>query len=193
MQYGIYETILTAKNVILTKIFHPKARLIRYPSYFRNAKNISFGRGFTCGYRCRIECIEHDGKLGTITFGTNVKIGDNVHVASASNVTFEDDVLLASNIFISDLDHGSYAGDIQSSPVELPDDRILLSEPVYIGKRAWLGENVVVLKGVTIGEGSIIGANTLVNKDVPKNTIAVGNPMRLIKRFNDDTKKWEKI
>lgn len=56
----------------------------------------------------------------------------------------------------------------------------------------WIGEGVIIMPGVTIGDGSIIGAHSIVNKDVPENTIAAGSPAKIIKHWNDITQKWEK-
>lgn len=64
------------------------------------------------------------------------------------------------------------------------------TKPVVIESNVWLGDNVVVLPGVTIGSGSIIGANSVVSKDVPKNTISVGVPAKVIKEYNFDKEMW---
>lgn len=192
MQYGLYETILTVKNLILTKLFYPNARLIRYPFFLRNGKFVHFGKGFTCGYNCRIESINCNNNYGKIKFGENVKIGDYVHIASASSVTIEDNVLIASHIFISDLDHGKYAGENQTSPSIIPDLREIYSKEVLIKENTWIGENVTILKGVTIGKGCIIGANSLVNKDIPDYSIVAGQPAKILKSYNINTKEWER-
>ena len=60
-----------------------------------------------------------------------------------------------------------------------------ISSPVKIGDKVWIGCNSTILKGVTIGNNSVIGANTLVNKDVPPNCLVVGNPMRIVKEGID--------
>ena len=194
MWYGIYETILNVKNTIITRLFYPNARLLRFPLYIRNRKNMSWGEGFTCGYNCRMECVSISADMcGKISLGKNAKIGNDVHIASASKVEIGDNVLMASHIFISDLDHGNYAGDNQTSPEIAPDIREIYSEPIKIGNNVWLGENVVVLKGVSIGNGCIIGANALVNKDIPDYSIAVGSPAKVIKKYNFESKAWEKI
>ena len=62
---------------------------------------------------------------------------------------------------------------------------------VIIEDNVWLGEFVSVLPGVKIGKGAIIGSNSVVTKDIPANTIAVGSPAKVIKKYNFETKKWE--
>ena len=191
MQYGVYEVKKNIISLIKTKIFHYPARLIRYPVYLRNKKNIIFSKGFTCGYNCRIESIKDKEVCGCIKFGINVKIGDYVHISSAELVEIKSNVLIASHVFISDLDHGKYKGEFQSSPLSIPSERKIYSKPVCIEENVWIGENVTILKGVTIGKGSIIAANTLVNKNVPENCIFAGNPGRVIKVYKEDNQKWE--
>lgn len=61
-----------------------------------------------------------------------------------------------------------------------------LARPITVGDNVWIGADVTVLPGVTIGEGSVIGAKSLVNKDIPANVIAVGNPCRVVRKITED-------
>jgi len=67
------------------------------------------------------------------------------------------------------------------------------SKPVKICENVWLGENAIILPGIEIGKNSVIGAGSVVTKNVPENCIVAGNPARIIKKYNFDNKKWEKI
>ena len=62
--------------------------------------------------------------------------------------------------------------------------------PVHIGKNCWLGAGVIVLPGVTIGDNTVIGAGSVVTKDIPSNVVAVGNPCRVLREINEDDKKY---
>jgi len=67
------------------------------------------------------------------------------------------------------------------------------TKQVVIGKNVWIGFNAVILLGVTIGDNSVIGAGSTVIKDIPPYCVAVGNPARVVKRYNFDTKQWERV
>ena len=101
--------------------------------------------------------------------------------------------MLISKVFISDSNHGSYVGETQSHPDESPVERKFSKKPIEIEDNVWLGEFVSVLQGVRIGKGSIIGSMSVVSRDIPPYCIAVGSPARVIKRFNFQTAKWEKV
>ena len=182
-----------ARCLFFTKFRIPKARIIRLPIDIRGKNGIVFGNGLTTGYGCRLESFSEDGSK-TLFFGNNVQINDYCHINALKSVRIGDNVLIASKVFITDLEHGSYIGDENDSqPNSIVKDRPLSSKPVVIGNNVWIGELCSVLPGVTIGENSIIGANSVVTKSIPANSIAVGNPAKLIKQFNFSTNKWERV
>ena len=88
-----------------------------------------------------------------ITFGSNVEIGDRVHIASVEGVEIGDRCLIASNIYISDHDHGKTN---ISEMRNVPKNRALNSKKVFIGSDCWIGQNVCILKGCKIGKNSVI-------------------------------------
>ena len=154
---------------------------------------MKIGSGFTTGVGCRLEAYpEKDNKV--LVIGDNFQMNDYVHITAMESVKIGENVLFASKIYISDCSHGSYAGDENdSSPLEIPKNRKMVSKPVTIEDNVWLGEFVSVLPGVTIGKGTIVGANSVVSKNLPPNVIAVGSPAIPIKKYNFETQKWEKI
>lgn len=194
-KYSIKEKIKNIISLIYTKFFYKKARLIRRPIYIRGKKLLEYGNGFTTGYNCRIEMFgDYDENIKKIVIGNNCKIGDNVHLTSKEKIEIGDNVLVASHVFISDNSHGEYKGTINDSDPNIPpDERKIISNPVKIGDNTWIGENVCVLLGVNIGKGCIIGANSVVNKDVPDYCIAAGTPAKVIKKYNFTTKIWERV
>lgn len=193
MEKSFYELWKLGINVIKTKIIFPKARLIRFPFDIRGKKYIRYGKNFTTGTGCRLEAYKFDKKKPKLEIGNNVQINDYVHLSCAESLIIGDNVLIASKVYITDLNHGNYSGEEQSSPQEIAKERKIYTKPVKIGNNVWIGENVSVLSGVEIGENAILGANSVVTKDIPKNCIVAGNPAKVIKIFDKNTRKWEKI
>jgi acetyltransferase-like isoleucine patch superfamily enzyme len=190
-RYGVLGALRLMFSIIYTRIFFPGARLIRLPFDIRNRQFITIGKGFTCGFGCRIEAFpESKDRSVNILIGQNVQINDYVHIAAVDYVEIGDNVLIASKIFISDHNHGSYTLLDSDHPSTIPANRKASFKPVYIKKNVWIGESVCVLPGVTIGEGSIIGALSVVTKDIPPNSIAVGSPARVVKQFDFETNRW---
>ena len=121
--------------------------------------------------------------------GANIQINDSVHIAACKSISIGDNVLIASRVFITDHNHGSF-------PLERefdlpPASRKLSYSPVIIEANVWIGEGAVVLPGVTIGACSVVGAAAVVTKSVPPDSLVVGNPGRVIKRFDRNTCSWE--
>lgn len=195
MTKSLSELLYLAYCKFRTILIIPSARIIRFPIDIRGRKFINFGKKLTTGYHCRLEAYPLEkGKSKILIFGENVQINDFVHIAAANKIEIGNNVLIASKIFISDICHGEYSDlENMSNPNEHPKDRTLSAKTVIIHDDVWIGEMVSILPGVEIGRGAIIGANSVVTKSIPANTIAVGNPAKVIKQFNFTTKKWEKV
>ena len=192
MYYSFSETIKNIISFFYTKLFHNKARLIRLPFYLRGKKYVSIGKGFTCGYRCRIEVDgRHNEKC--IVIGDNVSIGDNVRLSASEKITLGDGVLVASNVLFVDNAHGVYKFDNQSNPEIKPIDRKISSSPILISENVWIGQNCVIQQGVTIGKGAIIAANSVVTKSIPENCIAGGAPAKILKKYDSISQTWIKV
>ena len=194
MRYSILEVVKLIIYSIRTKFVFRNARLLRFPIDVRGRVFIAVSKGFTTGRGCRIEAYPQEGQSKVLHFGENVQINDYVHITAMRNVTIGNNVLLASKIYISDCTHGSYNGDRNdSSPDEIPHERVYSIKEVIIEDNVWIGESVSVLPGVKIGKGSIIGSNSVVTKDIPSNSIAVGSPAKVIKMYNFDLNIWERL
>lgn len=192
-RYTFCQKVKLAFWLLRTKLICKKARLIRFPIDLRNRKFIDLGEGLTTGVGCRLEAYSFNNKP-TLHFGKNVQINDYVHICAMSNVAIGDNVLMAGRIYISDNSHGSYKGDHNdSNPQIAPTQRDYPTAEVIVEENVWIGAGVVVLPGVKIGKGSIIGANSVVSKSIEPYTIAVGQPAKVIKQYNLETKQWLKI
>lgn len=137
--------------------------------------NVSVANPFICDY----------GK--NIFIGNNVSINMNCTFVDCNKITIGNNVLIASNVQLYTATH----------PVEF-EERVIqdwntenghyfcntYAKPITIGNGCWLGGGVIVLPGVTIGDRSVIGAGSVVTKDIPEDCVAVGNPCRIIRKIN---------
>ena len=108
--------------------------------------------------------------------------------SSESRITIGDDVLFASNVLVTNENHG-----MNPESNEPYMNQALNSKDVKIGDGCWIGEKVIILPGVSIGEKCIIGAGSVVTKSVPNYSIVVGNPAKIIKKYNFNIKRWEVV
>lgn len=157
---------------------------INKPIYLSGGKYITIGDNFHCDHRLRLDAIDsyNDQVFSPrIIIGNNVTIQKDCHIGAIDKITIGDNVLMGSKIFMSDHSHGDTS---QSSILLPPLDRPLVSKgPINIENNVWIGEGAVILSGITIGENSIIGANSVVTKSIPRNSVAAGNPARIIKEL----------
>lgn len=155
---------------------------IQFPLYLFGGKNIIVGKNFSSDQRLRLDTFENflgDKFNPEIVIGDNVNIQKDCHIGAINKIVIGNNVLLASKVYISDHFHGEISLEALSLP---PAKRRLYSKgPVIIENNVWLGEGVVVLPNVTIGENCIVGANSVVTKSFPKNSVIAGNPAKLIR------------
>jgi lipopolysaccharide O-acetyltransferase len=193
-RYGVLGAWRLAIDLCATKIRFRGARLIRQPAHFRNPHLVRIGPGFLAGVGLRIDAIGEDDGNVRVHIGANVNMNDYIHIAAARSVRIGDNVLVASKVFISDHGHGRYSGPDEHDPPDVaPIDRPLQVSPVTIEDNVWIGEFVSILPGVTIGRGSIIGSMSVVTRDIPPGSIAVGAPARVVKRYDAESRRWEPV
>ncbi len=126
-----------------------------------------------------------------IDYGYNTTIGDNFY--SNYNLTILDtaSVTIGNNVFIAPNCVLSCAGHALDS--EKRNKGLEIARPIKIEDNVWLGANVTVLPGITIGHDSIIGAGSVVTKDIPPFVIAVGNPCKVLRKISDKDKDKYKV
>ena len=113
----------------------------------------------------------------TVVRGNSVKIGKNVVIMNnalfmaAGGITIDDDVLVAANVQLISNNHDLY------------DHPVLTCKPVHLKRNCWIGAGATILPGVTVGENAVVGAGSVVTKDVEDNTVVGGIPAKLLKRL----------
>lgn len=159
------------------------------PFRFWGLDQVSLGEGVIIHRDCWIVIAGDKGVPAIkLVIGSHSGIGMGATIVAAQRVVLGENVLLARNVYIADHGHG-----FSDPDRPIMDQGIDNIKPVAIGRNSWLGQNAVVLPGVTIGEHCVIGANSVVNRSIPDFSIAVGTPARVVKTFNRQTKRWEKF
>lgn len=129
-------------------------------------ENICIEPGFWCDYGYNIEV------------GENFYANHNLVILDCAKVKFGDNVFIGPNCSFYTAGHPLDA--------RRRNEGLEYAHPVTIGDNVWLGGNVVVLPGVSVGNNSVIGAGSVVTKDIPENVVAVGNPCKVIKNIIDN-------
>lgn len=173
-----------------------KKRMRRYgrhsviikPLKIDGANNIDIGDNVIVQYKTWLASIPRSGKDNCLLkLEDGCTIGHFNHIYATHSIILHKNVLTADKVYISDNLHGY---EDVSTPIK--DQAIVQNGTVEIGEGSWLGENVCVL-GAHIGKHCVIGANSVVTKDIPDFCVAVGVPAKVIKRYEFKEKKWQKI
>ena len=135
------------------------------------------------GENCYIEPPFHSNWGGkNVHLGKNVYFNFNATMVDDTHIYIGDYTMLGPNVVIATAGH----------PIlpELREKALQYNMPVHIGKNCWLGAGVIVLPGVTIGDNTVIGAGSVVTKDIPANVVAVGNPCKVLRDINEHDKEF---
>jgi acetyltransferase-like isoleucine patch superfamily enzyme len=168
--------------------------LFREPMFRSRCESV--GKGFNMNHlpfvvgHAKIYIGEHVNFFGNVSImtgsilaepkliiGNRVDVGHNVGFVVNEEIAIDDDVNIGGGAQFRDSD--GHPRDMQARIADLPPPREEI-KPIHICRGAWIGQNAFVMKGVTIGEGAIIGANSVVLTDVPPFSVAIGNPARVV-------------
>lgn len=157
------------------------------PLHIDGYDNITIGDNVVVHNRTWLAALPLTGNEPQLVLKDGVTIGNYNHIYATHSIIIENDVLTADKVYISDNIH-SYDN------IDLP----IIKQPikqcrtVIIGAGSWLGEHVCVI-GASIGKHCVIGANSVVTKDIPDYSVAVGAPARVIKRYDEKSNTWVKV
>jgi acetyltransferase-like isoleucine patch superfamily enzyme len=160
------------------------------PLLLTNVHCASIGERVLIRSGARIEMIVTDqAALPRLVIGNRVNIEQNVHIICGSSIEIQDGATITGNCAIVDVEH----------PYEDVDDPTRIGERlrtrgnhVVIGQGAFIGFNSIVLPNVTVGRNAVVGAHSVVTRDVPDYCVVAGNPARIIKRYNFETRSWDR-
>lgn len=134
------------------------------------------------GENCYIEPPLHANWGKHTHLGKNVYANFNLTLVDDTHIYIDDYVMIGPNVTLATAGH----------PIA-PEYREKVAQfniPVHIGRNVWIGANTVVLPGVTIGENSVIGAGSIVTKDIPRDVVAVGNPCRVLRAIDERDREY---
>ncbi|WP_010182463.1 acyltransferase [Aquimarina agarilytica] len=161
-----------------------------FPSYIGKPLIIKKSRKIFIGKRVRIYPgvrLEVVSNNSAIVIRDNVSIGNNLHVVSNDDkLVINKDVTISANVFITNTEHN-----YQDISVHIMEQK-LINKKTVIGENCFIGYGAVIQAGTILGKQCIVGANSVVRGDFPSYSVIVGAPARIVKRFNVETKKWQK-
>ncbi len=150
-------------------------------------RNIHIGHYVCVSYKTWLAAMPLTGaKTCELVIEDGCAIGNFNHIIATKKVHLHRGVLTADKVYISDNQHG-----YENPDIYILNQPIVQRNCVEIGEGSWLGENVCVI-GASVGKHCIIGANSVVTKDIPDYSVAVGSPARIIRTYDFDQMKWVK-
>jgi len=159
-----------------------KRTFIYSPCCLWGEQYISIGDRSSVGKNAALTAWDHYGAESfspQITIGNNVSIGVSSHITAINRIEIGDNVLTGKHITITDNSHGKC--DLSSFNLPPAARPLHSAGPVVIEAGVWLGDKVTILPNVRIGKNAVIGANSVVTKDIPANCVAGGIPAKVIK------------
>lgn len=176
---GIYYAVRYGRSSYRTMVFHQLKITPRY---------VKLERGVKLWKNSRIECV-HIENLGIdpiLWIQENVNIEQNCHITCGNSIIIGERTAVTANVTITDIHHPyeNIATAVKYQPY--------ITKPVRIGADCHIANGAVILPGTIIGKHCVIGANSVVNCNIPDYCIVVGAPARIVKRYDPAAKQWRK-
>lgn len=158
-----------------------------YPLRIIGAKYMSIEDNVMIQFRANLSAVKIHEEDPFLLIKKGTTIGNFSHIVCSKKIIIEEDVLTADKVYISDNLHN-----YEDINMPIHTQPLIQKSEVIIGARTWIGENVCII-GAKIGKHCVIGANSVVTKDIPDYSVAIGSPAKLIKRYCFDTNKWRRV
>lgn len=191
----IHQKILNSLYIRFFRLFYRKYfrnfgknSCILFPLKISGAQNISIGDNvyIACKVWLSAEIISNEDDCELI-IGSGTNLGNFNHIYASKKIFIGKKVLTADKVYISDNLHC-----FEDINIPIIDQPLRQLAEVEIGDGSWIGENVCII-GAKIGRNCVIGSNSVVTKDIPDYSVAVGSPAKVIKTYSHESKKWIKI
>lgn len=164
-----------------------KSSRIAFPLKIQNAQYIEIGNHVSILNKAWLAASKVDENNPRLLIEDYARIGHFSHIAAVREVHIGKNVLMADRVYVSDNLHAyeDIRRPIKSQPT-------IFKSRVYVGDDSWIGESVSII-GAKIGKHCVIGANSVVTKDIPDYCVAVGAPAQILKRYNFNNNSWERV
>lgn len=188
--YQLFYILRIILNNLKSRLVFKKVGKMTYifsPLRVVGGKYICFGNKTSVMKGLRIEAIDrYNDKMyrPEIYIGDRVNIEQNVHITCASKILIGADCSILANVLITDITHP------YEDITRAPRDADLVTSPVSIGEQTMIGMGAKIMPGISIGKHCVVGANAVVTKSVADYSVVAGIPARVIKRYDEQSKKW---
>lgn len=181
----VYKILWCIKSLFYALLF----KKFKFPSYIASpifllgTKRVEIHKRVRIYPGVRIET--HNG--GIIVFEDNVGIGQNFHITAAGKIVIGRNTTISGNVFVTDIDH-----EYRMIDTNILDQPLLLKE-TKIGENCFIGYGAAIQAGTILGKHCVVGANSVVRGTFPDYSVIVGAPAKIVKKYNFETKCWEKV
>lgn len=161
------------------------ARII-WPLRIVGARYCAFGDEAVLQYGAYVAVLPVHSDTPVLRIGARTQIGNHAHIVATHQIEIGASVLIADRFFVADNAH-----EFADPALPVRDQGLRRLAPVRIGDGSWIGENVCVV-GASIGQHSVVGANSVVTRDLPDHCVAAGSPAIVLKRYCADSRQWRR-
>lgn len=189
----LQKIVLRLRSLYWSRKFAETKGLVRISDhvFIQNPDTIHMGGGINIGkytYFAPLKRFRGQEYHPSIIIGDNCWIGIRNSFAAIDRIEIGKDVLFAGYVHITDHSHG-----YEDINTPISQQKLISKGPVIIEDQCWLGFGCEILSGVHIGRHSVVAARAVVTKDVPPYCVVAGNPAKIVKKYNFETAKWERV
>jgi acetyltransferase-like isoleucine patch superfamily enzyme len=155
---------------------------VAFPTFALGLKRVYIGEKVRIFKGLRVET---HGE-GQIHIKDNVSIGQNFHITSAGKIIIETGVIMSANVFVTDIDH-----EYRDITLPIASQPLIISN-THIGHNSFIGIGACIQAGTQLGNHCVVGCNSVVRGVFPDYSVIVGAPAKIVKRYNEKNKSWDK-